>query len=487
MKITLMSKTLTALIVTRNEGELLNKCVEALLPYVDEIVVVDHGEGSTLQKHDKLKIYNYEYQTPIDMGAIRTFASEQATSDWIMIVDADEIYPPESLQTIKQFIETTNAISARVPYHNLAWKVGNEQIIEHYPDRLYRRDVIDKCEGLLPNDMWKVKKEFYQFNPILEYDNRADNSFENPVQPIIQAPFYHLARTRGYNYEYWKRLNYQKNMHPEISEAEANANTRVNQWVTGLYDMQEIQVPENIPTKNIPNPKVSIIITNYNYAHYLKECVDSCKANNPHEIIIIDDHSTDRSYEMITKMEGVIFIPHIFNQDVAQCRNEGIAHSTGDYFINVDADDRLKPDFIEKTLEAIGDNQICYTDMHQFGDFEEEHYRYPDFSSEKLKEYQIVPSACALCDRRIFEASGGFDPSIVFEDWGWWLRLDSLGFKFTQVHEPLFEYRQHGKSRIDKLDADMAKGYAQLKENYGVLKDVDDLRVEEAKKIIGEE
>ena len=43
---------------------------------------------------------------------------------------------------------------------------------------------------------------------------------------------------------------------------------------------------------------VSIIITNYNYAHYLSECIKSCltqKTQFHFEVIIVDDGSTDNS------------------------------------------------------------------------------------------------------------------------------------------------------------------------------------------------
>ena len=43
---------------------------------------------------------------------------------------------------------------------------------------------------------------------------------------------------------------------------------------------------------------VSIIITNYNYAHYLSECIKSCltqKTQFHFEVIIVDDESTDNS------------------------------------------------------------------------------------------------------------------------------------------------------------------------------------------------
>lgn len=476
-----MKTTLGVLMVVRNEELFINHCIGLLLPYVDEIIVVDNGSSDftrgNIVKNKKVKVFSYPYEEPINMGLIRTFALNKCTTDWFLQCDADEYYPKKSIKKIREAIENPkDAISFRVPYHNLAWRPGYVQAnFRHYPDRLYKTDVVDKYEGLLPNDMTKTKEKYYNYRPFLEYDNANDESFENPRQPIIDTPFYHLARTRGYHHEYSKWFRYQKNLHPKITNKEADEVTMTNQWVSGLYDMVKYDPPENVPCLSIPKPKVSIVITNFNYDQYILETLDSCKkqTHKPYEIVVVDDHSSDSSYKLLSNMDDIIFVPHTFTQDVAKCRNEGISKTTGDYFICLDADDRLKPTFIEKTLEAIGNSQVCYTDMRQFGKFEQEHYKYPDFSSDALKNYQILPSACALCDRHVFEASGGFDPSIVYEDWGWWLRLDQLGFKFTRVPEPLFEYRQHGWSRINELDLQQVKGFAELKEKFGITKKPD--------------
>lgn len=472
--------TLGALIVVHNEEQFIEGCIKLIAPYCNEIVVINHEsfDNSVIRalREPKVRVYDYQYTEPVDMGAVRTFGLTKMTSDWIWQVDADEYYPKESCELIRNSIQNTEAISFRVPYYNLAWRSGYVQDnFSHYPDRLYRRDVIDCWKGILPNDMTFVKPEFIKcpnkptgMVGVLEYDNMEDKSFENPVQPIIQAPFYHLARTRGRNFEYLKWFKYNKNIHPNKSDEDIATMTRSNQWVSGLYDIKPIEIPDYIPQQNIVKPRVSIVITNYNYAQYLPDSVESClnQTHKPYEVIVVDDGSTDNSVAILNKYP--IKVCKEKNNGVATARNIGGSISTGDYLIFLDADDKLDPTFIEETLKEMkGDIQIVSTDLEFFGDQQGVH-QYPDFSSEKLKEWQIIPSCCALLDRHLLDLSGGFDPFAHYEDYEFWLKADKLGFKFKHIAKPLMKYRKHGYSRINLLDEKQEFGFQQLRDKYNI-------------------
>jgi len=471
---------LSVLYVVRNEGEILQKSIDFIYDYVDEIVVVNMGDHEfTPILYDpkrKLKVFEYPYSEPVDMGKARTFSLEKATGDWFLQVDADEFYPKESMEKIRAFVNNPgDAISARVKYYNVAWRWGYVEPIEHYPDRLYKREVVEKYEGVLPLDMTIVKPEFRLvknkgkgIEGVLEYDNETDTSFEHPHQPILKdIHFYHLARARGYNFEYNKRKKYEQFIHPHKQEFENEQNTRWNQWVNGMYTLEEHNFPPEIPKRIIPEPKVSIIITNYNYGQYLEEAINSCKNQTvpPYEIIVVDDCSTDNSHGLLDSIHDIHVIRNSSNIGVALARNAGIEYSTGDYFACLDADDCLGDTFIERTLEKMEDAEIVFTDMHVFGDVDYKH-TYPEFSIEELRKDQIIPSACALVDRRCADPYGIFDPTEWYEDYGFWLRMAVKGYRFKQVHEPLFKYRRKGGSRIEMLDKRQEFGFNQLKERY---------------------
>ena len=49
------------------------------------------------------------------------------------------------------------------------------------------------------------------------------------------------------------------------------------------------------------HPEISILITNYNYGKFISRCLRSCldQKNINHEIIIVDDNSSDNSDEVV--------------------------------------------------------------------------------------------------------------------------------------------------------------------------------------------
>lgn len=460
---------LTALICAKNEQDFIGLCLEHLIPHVDEIIVIDNGSTDRTKEiaaqYDTVKLF--DFPETIDMSAVRNFSLSKATGDWFIQVDPDELYPASEMRKIREFIETADEkgyISARVHYKNLAWRSGYAQVdFGHYPDRLYRIDVVEGYRGVLPVDMTYVKREHLlapnktkgDVGP-LEYDNEEDRSFIHPKQPIIDVTYYHLARTRGYNFEYEKQMRYQHNIHPEWTDEQCRESTLINHWVSGRYDMVPVEVPSGIPTKTIPNPKVSIIITNFEYENYVGEAIESAlnQSYRPHEIIVVDDCSYDNSRGVIDRYP-VTKIYRKENGGPAAARNEGIASCTGDYFLLLDADDRLKPNAIEEMLkEAKRTNaEIIYPDMEVFGgreDIRQGLWEMPDYTPEGMLQAQLVPSVCALIDRHAFDAAGGFNIHTYFEDWFWYLTLShTLKLNFKHIPIPLLEYRTHPKCRSD--------------------------------------
>lgn len=92
------------------------------------------------------------------------------------------------------------------------------------------------------------------------------------------------------------------------------------------------------------NILLSIIITNFNKAEYLNECINSITRQNLEkvEVILIDDNSRDKSRKILKKYEKKIKIVYNKkNKGPSACRNIGIKLSSGIYVSFVDADDKI--------------------------------------------------------------------------------------------------------------------------------------------------
>ena len=111
-------------------------------------------------------------------------------------------------------------------------------------------------------------------------------------------------------------------------------------------------------------PDISIIVTNYNYGNYVQRCLRSCLNQNhvKHEVILVDDCSTDNSFEMIAPFENdIVFIKTPENSGVSAASNLGIKNARGQFVIRVDADDYVSSDmcYIMQTYLEANHDAFC--------------------------------------------------------------------------------------------------------------------------------
>ncbi|MFE1748127.1 glycosyltransferase family 2 protein [Coleofasciculus sp. H7-2] len=105
------------------------------------------------------------------------------------------------------------------------------------------------------------------------------------------------------------------------------------------------------------NPKVSILINNYNYARFLAEAIDSAlnQSYSHTEVIVVDDGSTDNSREIIASYKDKITPVLKENGGQASAFNAGFAASTGDIICFLDADDIYVSEKVAEVVDAFSD------------------------------------------------------------------------------------------------------------------------------------
>ena len=104
-------------------------------------------------------------------------------------------------------------------------------------------------------------------------------------------------------------------------------------------------------------PRVSIVIPVYNAEKYLDRCIESAvnQTYKETEIILVDDGSTDSSFDVCTKWAGkdsCIKVIHKTNEGAGLARNAGLDIATGEYLLFVDSDDYILPETVQKCVEA---------------------------------------------------------------------------------------------------------------------------------------
>jgi glycosyltransferase involved in cell wall biosynthesis len=113
-------------------------------------------------------------------------------------------------------------------------------------------------------------------------------------------------------------------------------------------------------------PIISVVIPCYNSARFLAETIESVLAQGyPNlEIVAVDDGSTDDSAKIAAQYPGVTCVFQD-NAGVAAARNNGFLHSTGEYVVFLDHDDRLVPGALNSNLQCLLDEPDC---AFSFGD-----------------------------------------------------------------------------------------------------------------------
>lgn len=103
------------------------------------------------------------------------------------------------------------------------------------------------------------------------------------------------------------------------------------------------------------SPALTIVITNYNYAEFVAQAIDSALAQRrvTAEVIVVDDGSTDDSRGIIERFGSRINAVFTANLGQAAAINRGFAESSGDVVIFLDADDVLAEDTGARVVEAV--------------------------------------------------------------------------------------------------------------------------------------
>lgn len=201
------------------------------------------------------------------------------------------------------------------------------------------------------------------------------------------------------------------------------------------------------------NNKVSIVIPCYNQAHFLDQALESVfhQTYTDFEVIVVNDGSPDNTsdivkrYNRILRDEGQIKLVEKKNGGLSSARNAGIKIASGGWILPLDADDKLHPQFLEKT---IGKNDIVSTGLVTFGN-ENRRWKSPlsnPTTNDFLNKNHI--NCCSLFKKDVWTMAGGYDENMKsgYEDWEFWIRASKCGFNFSSLDEYLFYYRKHSVS-----------------------------------------
>ena len=206
---------------------------------------------------------------------------------------------------------------------------------------------------------------------------------------------------------------------------------------------------------------LSVVIPNHNYGRFVGEAIASVAAQTygPIQLIVVDDASTDNSVDEVHKaldaadaLESTMLIALENNVGKLGALNRALEHVTGHYFIILDSDDVLLPEYAERTIAELEkaraeDPSIAflYTDcmlINQAGE-QIDRGKSAAWDAALLERYSFVPEPAVTLTAPVLE-SAPYDEAIrKGTKHHKWKRIVAQGWNGRHLPEPLFCYRMH--------------------------------------------
>ena len=211
------------------------------------------------------------------------------------------------------------------------------------------------------------------------------------------------------------------------------------------------------------NPIISVIMPAYNAEKYVALAIESIlnQTFSDFEFIIINDASTDRTWEIIQeyakKDDRVVAIKNETNLKTSKALNVGLLIAKGKYVVRMDADDWSYPDRLEKQCEFMelnpgvvvsgGAIEVCDAKMNILN---QRNYNYDDNSiREKIFRYNQFCHPATIWRRDIIALAGGYNEDIsLTQDYDIYFRMGKFG-EFANLPNVIHKLRIHnGASSI---------------------------------------
>ena len=202
-------------------------------------------------------------------------------------------------------------------------------------------------------------------------------------------------------------------------------------------------------------PLVSVALSSYNGARFLREQIDSILAQQgvELELVCVDDGSTDASRDILADYASrdprVSWSPNPGNLGPTASFERAMSICHGEFLLPCDQDDVCAPDKLRKLLDALGDADLVYCDSaymdvdgRDLGERVSDRTRM--LQGRRPVEFLFgnsVSGHAALVRRSLFEIARPF-PEGVYHDW--WLALCAAGRNGVRyLPEPLVHFRRH--------------------------------------------
>ena len=210
--------------------------------------------------------------------------------------------------------------------------------------------------------------------------------------------------------------------------------------------------------------RATVIIPCFNDGPTLTDAIASLRDQEEHELVVVDDGSTDAStLSRLEELRGAgVRVIHQQNRGLAAARMAGVAATVSPYVLPLDADDELLPGAVSTladALDAAPSAMLAWGDIEVFGGFSFTVRTANHIDPWYVTYLDEIPPTPML-RRSAIERSGGWTFPDTYEDWDFVLRLAELGYDGVRVPTVVSRYRHAG----ERMSADGLSRHGELLE-----------------------
>jgi glycosyltransferase involved in cell wall biosynthesis len=231
-------------------------------------------------------------------------------------------------------------------------------------------------------------------------------------------------------------------------------------------------------------PRASVVITAYQYGDVVADAVGSARAQSYGnlDVVVVDDGSTDDTPAVLERLrQEPCDVPlAVLRQEnsghPARARNAGVMLARGELIVCLDADDQLAPGFVEACVDTLArapHASIVYGPQLDHGSTCAYEAHLP--VGENLLVDRNRFGSATLFTRAAWEEAGGYDPTVGYEDWDFWLACVERGRRAVRAAGALWFHRSHDRGVFTTHSGDDARTKAGIVLNHPRLYSVEEL------------
>ncbi|HUH14396.1 MAG TPA: glycosyltransferase family 2 protein [Gaiellaceae bacterium] len=215
--------------------------------------------------------------------------------------------------------------------------------------------------------------------------------------------------------------------------------------------------------------RVAVVIPCFDDGATLREAVASLRSEEPHELVVIDDGSTDPGTRQVLDelAGGGVQVIRQENAGLSAARMAGVRATSAPYVFPLDADDLLVPGALGALADALDREpgaKLAWGDVEIFGDFDGRVAGARAFDAWQLTYVSEIPVASLIRRDALVEA-GGWQLR-GYEDWDLWMAFAERGWRGAYVGRAVIRHRQHGRRLVASMLDSFGAVYAVLRERH---------------------